>query len=191
MIKHYLFKTSARFDRVAFEDILSDIGVSEVDYFSPCDGEFLAEAEAIAELVPLLPLMREDLGVSIAFLVSHEHSGLETKLLEEAFAYYPNQALFLSDVILKKMSFGNYSSYPLIKEKFDRLPRELLLTAGTYLRCGMDGLLAAKCLYIHRNTFLYRLNQFIERTNLDIRDYHNALFLELYFQLVSSYHAED
>jgi DNA-binding PucR family transcriptional regulator len=47
----------------------------------------------------------------------------------------------------------------------------------------LDATLSAKRLFVHRNTFLYRLNRFIELTNLDIRDYHNALFLELYFQL--------
>ena len=57
------------------------------------------------------------------------------------------------------------------------------LTAGTYLRCGLDASLAANKLIVHRNTFNYRLNAFIARTGLDIRDYHNALLLELYFDL--------
>ncbi|MGN1075804.1 MAG: helix-turn-helix domain-containing protein, partial [Candidatus Enteromonas sp.] len=47
--------------------------------------------------------------------------------------------------------------------------------------------LSAQTLFVHRNTFLYRLNKFIELTNLDIRDYHNALLLELYFQISVSY----
>ncbi|HBB05327.1 MAG TPA: hypothetical protein DCZ41_01870, partial [Firmicutes bacterium] len=42
--------------------------------------------------------------------------------------------------------------------------------------------LTAETLYIHRNTFNYRLNAFIEKTGLDIREYHNALLLEFYFQ---------
>ena len=190
MEKHYLFKASSAFDRIAFEDILSDIGVEGVDYSSPTEGSFVADAKKVAELVPLLSVLRDDLGISISFLVSHDFGALEKKLLSEAFAYYPNQALGPTDVILKEMAFGDYSSYPLIKARFEGVPHELMLTAGTYLRCGLDGILAAKCLFVHRNTFLYRLNQFIERTNLDIRDYHNALFLELYFQLENSYHGD-
>ena len=158
MEKHYLFKASSAFDRIAFEDILSDIGVEGVDYSSPTEGSFVADAKKVAELVPLLSVLRDDLGISISFLVSHDFGALEKKLLSEAFAYYPNQALFPTDVILKEMSFGNYSSYPLIKARFEGVPHELMLTAGTYLRCGLDGILAAKCLFVHRNTFLYRLN---------------------------------
>lgn len=191
MEKHYLFQTSGPFHRIAFEDSLASIGVEGVTYFSLTSGEFIADASAVAELIPILGLLREDLGVSISFLISHDLGPLEKKLLNEAFSYYPNQALFLSDLILKEISFGNYSSYPLIKEKFEHVPSDLMLTVGMYLRCGLDGKAASKCLFIHRNTFLYRVNQFIEMTGLDIRDYHNALFLELYFQLVSAYRAND
>ena len=45
------------------------------------------------------------------------------------------------------------------------------------------GLLASEALFVHRNTFNYRLNAFIRESGLDIRDYHNALLLEIYFQL--------
>ncbi|MDY2913540.1 MAG: helix-turn-helix domain-containing protein [Candidatus Enteromonas sp.] len=183
MEKHYLFKSGNPFDRIAFEDTLGFLGVKDVTYFSPTEGMFLADSTLFAELVSQLPIMREDLGVSFSFLISHESTGLEKKLLEEAFSYFPNQALFPTDVLLHEMSFGDYSSYPILKDKFRNVPSDLLLSVGTYLRCGLDAKLAAKTLFIHRNTFLYRLNRFIEITNLDIRDYHNALFLELYFQL--------
>jgi DNA-binding PucR family transcriptional regulator len=84
---------------------------------------------------------------------------------------------------MKEMSFGDYSSYGALIKLFKGINYDLMLTASTYLRCGLDACLAAKKLFIHRNTFNYRLNAFIAATGLDIRDYHNALFLELYFQL--------
>ncbi|MDY5441730.1 MAG: helix-turn-helix domain-containing protein [Candidatus Enteromonas sp.] len=187
MEKHYLFKSGVPFDRIAFEDTLASMGVGDIVYFSPTEGEFIADSSLFAELGSQLSLMREDLGTSFSFLISHECTGLEKKLLEEAFSYFPNQALFPTDVILREMSFGDYSSYPLIKEKFKKVPSDLMLTAGTYLRCGLDAQLASKCLFVHRNTFLYRMNRFLEITGLDIRDYHNALYLELYFQLENGY----
>ena len=48
MEKHYLFKASSAFDRIAFEDILSDIGVEGVDYSSPTEGSFVADSKKVA-----------------------------------------------------------------------------------------------------------------------------------------------
>jgi hypothetical protein len=185
MDKHYLFKFSKPIPPIEFEDALAQIGIPSeaVSYTSPEAGEFIADASFFGELEALLALMRDDFGTSITFLVSHSHTAFDDRLLKEAEAYFPNQAMFPTDVIMKEMSYRDYSSYQDLRAIFERLPRELLLTAGTYLRCGLDATLSAKRLFVHRNTFLYRLNRFIELTNLDIRDYHNALFLELYFQL--------
>jgi DNA-binding PucR family transcriptional regulator len=89
----------------------------------------------------------------------------------------------MSDILMKEFSFGDFSSLPLLSQEFKAVPHELLLTAGAFLRCGLNASLAAETLIIHRNTFNYRLAQFIDITQLDIRDYHNALLLEIYFQL--------
>lgn len=53
-------------------------------------------------------------------------------------------------------------------------------TGLTFILSGLNATLAAKRLYIHRNTFNYRLNKFIEQTSLDIRDFDNALLLYIY-----------
>jgi DNA-binding PucR family transcriptional regulator len=65
---------------------------------------------------------------------------------------------------MKEFSFGDYSSIPLLNAEFKEVPHELLLTAGTFLRCGLNASLAAETLIIHRNTFNYRLAQFIDLT---------------------------
>ena len=189
MEKHYLFLSSAPFDKIEFEDQLSQIGVDtdHVVYFGDRNGEFLADSKIYAKLDSLSLVIRDDLGASISFLAAHQNTVLEQDLLQKSASYFPCRAMFPSDVILKEISFGDYSAYPLLKACFDSVPHDLLLTAGTYLRCGCDESLSAQTLFVHRNTFLYRLNKFIELTNLDIRDYHNALLLELYFQISVSY----
>ncbi|MBP5090998.1 MAG: helix-turn-helix domain-containing protein [Bacilli bacterium] len=36
---------------------------------------------------------------------------------------------------------------------------------------------------MHRNTFNYRLNRFVESTGVDVRYYHNALLLDYYLRM--------
>ena len=60
------------------------------------------------------------------------------------------------------------------------LKRELMETSSAYLKSDLNASLASSSLYIHRNTFNYRLQKFIDVTGLDIRNYHNALLLEIY-----------
>ena len=186
MDKHFLFLSSSRLKgNKNFLVSLSEFGIDllSVEFFDDYSGEWIADANSFGELDALLSLLHDDLGISLSLLVAHERTAFEEKLLKEAFAYFPNMALFPTDVLMKEMSFGDYSSYPSLLSLFRKVPYDLMLTASTYLRCGLDACLAAKKLFIHRNTFNYRLNAFIEATSLDIRDYHNALLLELYLQL--------
>lgn len=186
MNKFYLFMASGPIDQVVYEAALDASGFDyEIVYESDSKGYIIANSffhNAIDSLI--LPL-HEDLGVVISVVVSHERHALEEKALREAVSYFPNQALFVTDVLLKEFSFGDFSSLPLLSAEFKNVPHELLLTAGTYLRVGLNETEASKKLIIHRNTFNYRLAKFIDFTGLDIRDYHNALLLELYFQLAA------
>ena len=185
MNKHYLFLSNIPVSKKPFEAALKGLGIDleTLTYYSPYEGELILPKESFSSISSVMLPLREDLGGSISFLAMHDRGELSKKLLKDALAYFPNQAVFPTDVLMKEMSFADYTSIPLLTSCFSHLDHELLLTAGTYLRCGLDASLSAKELFIHRNTFNYRLNSFIEETNLDIRDYHNALLLEIYFQV--------
>ncbi|MCR5348467.1 MAG: helix-turn-helix domain-containing protein [Bacilli bacterium] len=185
MEKRFLFLTSAPIQKDYFLASLEEAGVAPetVTFSDASSGEFLADAKLAASLDDVLPLLHDDLGVSIALLCCHQRTSFEEKLLRNALRYMPNQCSYPTDVIMREISFGDFSSFGPLVRLFRDVPRDLMLTAGAYLRCGLDASLAANKLIIHRNTFNYRLNAFVAKTNLDIRDYHNALLLELYFDL--------
>lgn len=187
MNKHYLFLSSIPLSKKPFEAALKGLGIDleTLVYYSSFEGELILPKQSFFSISSVMLPLREDLGGSISFLASHDRGELSKKLLKDALAYFPNQAVFPTDVLMKEMNFADYTSIPLLSSCFSHLDHELLLTAGTYLRCGLDASLSAKELFIHRNTFNYRLNLFIEKTNLDIRDYHNALLLEIYFQVAA------
>lgn len=185
MEKHFLFLSSKPIPKDYFLSCLEEAGVSEesVEFFDGSSGEFIAEANLSASLDDLLSVFHDDIGASVVVLAAHQHTSFEDKLLQNALRYLPNQCCFPTDVIMRELSFGDFSSFAPLMKLFKDVSRDLMLTAGTYLRCGLDACLAASKLIIHRNTFNYRLNAFVAKTGLDIRDYHNALLLELYFDL--------
>lgn len=51
---------------------------------------------------------------------------------------------------------------------------EMLKTIKVFLECNLNMTLAAKKLYIHRNSLQYRIDKFIEKTGIDIKQFHHA-----------------
>lgn len=66
---------------------------------------------------------------------------------------------------------------------FKNIPKDHLDTVKAFIDSGMNASAAARILYIHRNTFNYRLTKFIEKTHLDPRRFHVALFVHLLIAL--------
>jgi hypothetical protein len=57
-------------------------------------------------------------------------------------------------------------------------------TLRTYITCQMNAVKAAKALYIHRSTFLYRMAHIKELVNLDLEDPDQLLYLLLTYKLL-------
>jgi hypothetical protein len=91
----------------------------------------------------------------------------------------PGKVDTIADFVLQTMVEGNRYFVKYIYDEFQFVPRHLMQTASTLISCDMKATRASKKLYIHRNTFAYRLNQFIELTGLDIRLHDHALFFIL------------
>src|SRR5574344_349021 len=164
MTKYYLYETNAPFDEKAFRSALDSLeSPYDLTVMSQTSGCIVADENFLMGLGHLVLPLHDDLRIIITFLCAHARGPLEEKALKQAVAYFPNQALYLTDVLMKEFSFGDYSSLPLLSAEFKDVPHELMLTAGTFLRCGLNASLASENLIIHRNTFNYRLARFIER----------------------------
>ncbi|UOQ92726.1 helix-turn-helix domain-containing protein [Halobacillus shinanisalinarum] len=57
--------------------------------------------------------------------------------------------------------------------------RELLQTIRVFLEAGSNVTLAAKRLYMHRNSLQYRVDKFIEKTGVDIKQFQGAVITYL------------
>ena len=71
--------------------------------------------------------------------------------------------------------------YYLFNEGFSKLDNEMIRTIEVFFRCGLNLSDAAKELYIHRNTLIYRLDKVEKYTAYDIRDFNNAVLFKVVF----------
>lgn len=96
--------------------------------------------------------------------------------------YYDYDTLGLEKLIF---SFSTPACVDYVKETFgkeflaDRSAPELLLTIRTFLDCNQNGSEAARVLYIHRNTMMYRIEKFNRLTGLDCSQFNTGLRIRL------------
>ena len=71
--------------------------------------------------------------------------------------------------------------YNLFNEGFSKLDNEMIRTIEVFFRCGLNLSDAAKELYIHRNTLIYRLDKVEKYTAYDIRNFNSAVLFKVVF----------
>ena len=71
--------------------------------------------------------------------------------------------------------------YHLFNEGFSKLDNEMIRTIEVFFRCGLNLSDAAKALYIHRNTLIYRLDKIEKYTAYDIRNFNTAVLFKVVF----------
>ena len=71
--------------------------------------------------------------------------------------------------------------YKLFNEGFSKLDNEMIRTIEVFFRCGLNLSDAAKELYIHRNTLIYRLDKIEKYTAYDIRNFNSAVLFKVVF----------
>lgn len=188
MIKYYYFSSQFKLNRGAFDDIIRNSYTQyiEIEYLNDFNGIILADENFFVRLKSIIDILSVDLNTNFIFLESYKLSNLAEKTLLKLQKRCSSGLFSLSLVILQYYMSGDLELYEELKKEFSSLKKELLDTAVAYINCNMNACLASKSLYIHRNTFNYRLNKFIEQTSLDIRNYNNSILLLTYYLIESN-----
>jgi sugar diacid utilization regulator len=127
-------------------------------------------------LFSVLPTLSQDLDMQLSILISHQDSEISRDAALLLAKRYPTEILHLAEFLLAMLSEKDHPLLKKVKDDFLSIPRDMYLTASAYLKAGLNATKASEKLYVHRNTFRYRLNQFIEISSLDIRDHFHALY---------------
>ena len=135
MTKYYLFLASNPLDRDLWEESLSSLIKEPLSFTYESDrkGYILASEKLGIRLQDCLYNIHEDLGITVTVVIAHRDGALEEKLLREALSYFPNQCLYLTDMLMKELSFGDYSSFPLLSNEFRNVPHDLIRQISPYL----------------------------------------------------------
>lgn len=181
MFKYYLFSSPLEIEKQRFLDALHSLetNIEEITFLSKKSGYLLADEYLADRLETLLPVITSDTGHFFLFLVSYNYNDLVKLAFQKAEEKKFLNLLHLADLVFELALENDFSLVKIATQDLNKIPKYLLMTADAFITSGLNGINAAKKLYIHRNTFLYRLNQFIEITKLDIRDYYNAQYYSL------------
>jgi len=186
VVKYYFFASQKDISIERFNDALHSAykNIFAINFFDAKSGYMLSDEYFYDSLETLIPVIMSDTDNTYTIVMCNDDNQIGRLALKKASHGRSLYLTDLADLILDLALEGDYELVHLAKKQYATVPRQLMVTAETFVSCGLNASLAAKKLYVHRNTFSYRLNQFIEATNLDIRDYHNAQFFNIINKLI-------
>ncbi|ASK60889.1 hypothetical protein CFK37_01020 [Virgibacillus phasianinus] len=143
----------------------------------------------------IINILMSDLYVKIRFFVGPFMNNPErarqfyprlTEGAATAFNYTSKQVISFEESILclfadqVNTSFRKETKQLLLHEVLN--DSELIHTINTFFGCNLNITVTAKELFLHRNSLQYRIDKFIEKTGIDIRQFHQAAMV--YFLLL-------
>jgi sugar diacid utilization regulator len=97
-----------------------------------------------------------------------------------------NSVYNVEDLLFEKIVYNisddiKEELYEKFKKKFNKFDSEVVLTIEEFMNCGLNISEAAKKLYIHRNTLIYRLDKLQKDSGYDLRDFKQATIFTMAF----------
>lgn len=151
--------------------------VEDLVYFEDEYGYYVIIEDSNFKSIQLI--CREE---NIKIMISHNRDELCKYMLQYC-NYTANEYFHVSDLVLKQLMLGNSDILIFLRKMFSNLEEHLVYTAFAYLLNNMNSIKTAKEIYVHRNTFNYRIQQFIDKTGVDIKDYKNSLLFYYYMTI--------
>ncbi|MFK4292298.1 DNA-binding PucR family transcriptional regulator [Bacillus sp. RC240] len=193
----HFFTTHPIVERDEFHNALQSI----LDFDTPTIWEtsqtgVLILAENISEyrLQTALDTLETDFFISLSFFVGRHYT--QTNQISHLYQWERNLFSFLSPYLSKKITYiEQLLPYQLMislpKEKREKYThhllaqvssdKELIESVKVFFQCNLNVSLAAKQLYLHRNTLQYRIDKFIEKTGLNIKTFEGAVAVYMAF----------
>ncbi|EOO16476.1 MULTISPECIES: PucR family transcriptional regulator [Bacillus cereus group] len=193
----HFFTTHPIVERDEFHNALQSI----LDFDTPTIWEtsqtgVLILAENISEyrLQTALDTLETDFFISLSFFVGRHYT--QTNQISHLYQWEQNLFSFLSPYLSKKITYiEQLLPYQLMislpKEKREKYThhllaqvssdKELIESVKVFFQCNLNVSLAAKQLYLHRNTLQYRIDKFIEKTGLNIKTFEGAVAVYMAF----------
>ena len=125
------------------------------------------------QLIKLVSLNLQDLGVFTSVLIVPFFNDVFIKYLDKINNSVVSAFEVFVSCIKEPQVFKD------AKYIYDSIEKKDLDTIKAFLCCNANSCVAANELYLHRNSFNYRMNHFINKTQIDIRDLNSLMFINL------------
>lgn len=159
-IMEELLKETFNSIEINWEDRLGKIIVFDIDSFQ-------------LQLIKLVSSTLQDLGITANVLI--------VPFFNEIFIKYLNKTNnFVSTAF--EVFVDNINDEKVLSDAkyiYDSISKKDLYTIKAFLSCNANSCAAANELYLHRNSFNYRINNFVNQTKIDIRDLNSLMFISL------------
>lgn len=161
--------------------------------------EFEGEREDAVHLHSVIELLMSDLSVNIQLFVGEQLPGMNGTDVRKSFTWMKQTAEFafqhsmeyvsaLADVLpsllVSKLGREEREQVATLLLKEAKDDQELLRTIQTYLEANSNITEAAKRMYMHRNSLQYRIDKFIDRTQMDIKTFQGAIVCYLALKML-------
>ena len=150
-----------------------------IDYIDDETLSFELEGDLRVQLYLNFESFQADLGRIMTIVEGFSREDLMLEALHIAQTYRSGKVMDLADCVWLAMVLDEQSFLSKLKQFMNTIPSELMKTADMYILTQGNAVLAAQELYLHRNTFNYRLQKFFDFTKLDLRDRNQELFYKL------------
>lgn len=135
------------------------------------------------QLKLMFPSIQHDLGIALCGIVGFDSDALMRDFLDFAAEHRSGKVSSVHETLIHSCRLDDFTLVRRLDRLFENVDREAMETARMYLDTGRNVNASAKHLYLHRNTFRYRLNKFIRQTSLDIRENEQGKMMETWYIL--------
>jgi len=124
-------------------------------------------------------------GIHLSMVIGYAHDHVLAQASKVAKSAFDHEVAHLYQILLYELKHHTHDTTLALQTKINQLDHDDRLTLKKYLEYHMNAILAAEALYVHRNTFNYRLNKAIESSGINIKIQPFSLLLQLYFTIES------
>jgi sugar diacid utilization regulator len=186
MRKIVAFVLDPPIDVVLFRSLCDEIFLEHVLEMTANDKGFLNLDDLQISQMKIMQSHLHANGTTMTAVIGYKEDAILNQALHIAQQSARSSISHIADIMLLESIHGGKTVYAMLNEQMQRITHETILTAKAFIEHGCNAIAASEHLYIHRNTFAYRLNKFIDQTQLDIRDFHLARLFQLWSILNST-----
>ncbi len=166
------------------EDVLAYCqSINEDAYLSHQICVFEVNGSMRIQLKLTLESFQADLQDLLICVEGFDHQDIMSCALDLASLYALGRYAHISELLLDSVLHQNDVLLTKLNTFFEDFNPELIETARMYLAADGNAVLAAKSLYLHRNTFNYRMNKFVLKSQLRLSEQAQAYFFQLWLNL--------